>query len=487
MDNIAYNSLIQSGAGQPLGGKEFRFPLNGYSSTIHASRMPSAYTPGSVNVILNTVGNLDASGGTRPGLKAFKGTQPETKNRFYWIWPNGETIAWNKDNLMSVDELGDRIVMPNGTVMFNPHEYFNVTATKGEVPPNAYCVSWYRDRMIVGHKEMWYASRIGDYSDFDYGGDAEDVSRAVAGNLSLDGREGDSITCVAAIHNIALVMATQHTLWIVSGEITQSLTLVSDCIGIVEKDSWCWDGSRFWFMSYNGLYSMALGEKPVEMTGHMRDKVRGWLYATLIYDPERHGIHIIGYDENMNVTDWFYDIANNAMWYLRYPEKMRPLGGGLAMIDKHGNKGKVVFYCADGVFRYWDEDLDTDDGVAIESALALGPVCHTTGNTECAFLAELDCTLAAWTGTSARLSGFCGVNFDEVRRWLYYTTMDTSPDDWSNLGDFHYTINTMWHHVLRPRKRCNTFGMFIWSLSGKWRLQSVTAVHRGCGRIRKAY
>ena len=209
MDADTYNNAAQGAARQPLGGKEIRFPYSGQSSVIASNRLGCSYTPASVNVILRSPRNWDRCGGTRPGLKAFTGTQPTTPTPNHWLWPNGEA-------------------MPDGSVLLNPHETFNVGASKGAVPSTFTACAWYRDRMIVSNGTMWYASRIGDLTDFDYGGDYADVSRPVAGNVALAGHEGETITALAAVADSMLVIATKRSLWRVTGEVTQSLSPVSE-------------------------------------------------------------------------------------------------------------------------------------------------------------------------------------------------------------------------------------------------------------------
>ena len=486
MDEETYSNAAQASARQPLGGKEIRFPTGGQSSVISSSRLGVSYTPASVNVVFRSPHSWNKCGGTRPGLKAFTGTQPTPPPNGKWLWPNGEPITWpNGDNIV-FSEIGSKIVMPDGGTLFDQHETFSVGAAKGSVPDSFTSCAWYRDRMVVGSGTMWYASRLGALDDFDYGGDIADVSRAVAGNVALAGREGEAITALAAIADSMLYIATKRSLWRVTGEITQSLSQVSDHIGIVSRHAWCWDGLRFWFWSDKGLYALVAGEPPVAMTQHLEDVVRGWTAATLVFDSERNGIHIFGTDGSSAATDWFYDIANKALWKLQYPSVKRPVSGGLAML---GGKNRAVFLCADGTFRYWDEAQATDDGTNIVSALAMGPVTHTTGNTENAFLAELDFEMdtSVTSQSGVHVSGCAGRTTDEVIEaakshvgWVAGGASGTSAYE-----KFAYSVIPGWQRVVRPRIRCNSFAAVVWSTAGRWAVSKITAVHRGCGRIRR--
>ena len=486
MDEETYSNVAQATAKQPLGGKEMRFPFSGQSSVVSSSRLGVSYTPAAVNVILRSPYSWGKCGGTRPGLKAFTGQQPTAPSPSHWLWPNGEPIKWPDGKIVSFSEMGAKIIMPDGGALYNLHETFTVSASKGDVPASLSACAMYRARRIVANGTMWYASRLGDYADFDYGGDIADVSRAVAGNVALAGREGENVTALAAIADSMLYVATKRALWRVNGEVTQSLSVVSDHIGIVSRDAWCWDGMRFWFMSDKGLYALVAGEPPVNMTQHLRDEVSGWTAATLIFDSERNGIHIIGTNGSGAATDWFYDIANKAMWKLQYPQTKRPTAGGLAMI---GKKNRVVFLCADGTWRYWDESQETDDGTAIISALAMGPIIHTTGNTENAFLAELDFEMDKdlTPSSGVKVSGCIGRTTNEAIEaaknqveWVASGAAGTSA-----YSKFMYAVSIGWQKVVRPRIRCNSFAAVVWSVSGRWAISKITAVHRGCGRIRR--
>ena len=486
MDEETYSNVAQATAKQPLGGKEIRFPYSGQSSVVSSSRLGVSYTPASVNVILRSPHSWNKNGGTRPGLKAFTGTVPAAPEPSHWLWPDGEPIKWPDGKFVAFTEMGSKIVMPDGGALFNLHETFSVSASKGDVPASFSACAMYRARMVVASGTMWYASRLGDCSDFDYGGDIADVSRAVAGNVALAGHEGETITALAAIADSMMYVATKRSLWRVSVEVTQSMSQVSDHIGIVSRHAWCWDGMRFWFMSDKGLYAIVAGEPPMNMTPHLEDVVRGWSAATLIFDSERNGIHIFGTTGTGAATDWFYDIANKAMWKLQYPAAKRPVSGGLAML---GGLNRVVFLCADGTWRYWDETQATDDGTAIISALAMGPVTHTTGNTENAFLAELDFEMDTGITSSSgiRISGCAGRTTDEVIEaaksivgWVAGGASGTSAYE-----KFAYSVVPGWQKVVRPRIRCNSFAAVVWGTSGRWAISKITAVHRGCGRIRR--
>ena len=154
-----------------------------------------------------------------------------------------------------------------------------------------------------------------------------------------------------------------------------------------------------------------------------------------------------------------------------------------------GGKNRVVFLCADGTWRYWDESQATDDGTPIVSALAMGPVTHTTGNTENAFLAELDfemdkdLTPSSGVSVSGCVGRTANETIDAAKNHVGWVSGGASGT--SAYAKFTYAVATGWQKVVRPRIRCNSFAAVVWSTSGRWAISKITAVHRGCGRIRR--
>ena len=121
MDAETYMNAAQATARQPLGGKEIRFPFNGQSSIVGSSRLGSSYTPAAVNVLMRSPRSWDKCGGTRPGLRAFEGTQPAAGATSRWMWPNGEPIRWANGDTMTFSEIGSLVTMPDGGVLFDQH------------------------------------------------------------------------------------------------------------------------------------------------------------------------------------------------------------------------------------------------------------------------------------------------------------------------------------------------------------------------------
>ena len=419
MDRQAYSEAVESATNQRLGGKEFRFPVGGISDAVSESRLAGFCTSAAFNVLFRIPHKLSENGGTRPGLSA-------------------------------------------------------VNATLKPAHPSDVI---YRDRLVTWDGSVWMISRTGKHDDFDFGGDSGDPTRATSGNVALAGTSGESITAAIPVNDRFLFVATRRAIRMIVGEPTAAAVHLSDGIGVISRDAWCFDGiSRVWFIGENGLYAMNLGEPPVLVTQHLRDTLAGRESATLVHDPYRNGIHILNSSE-----DAFFDIENSAYWPMSYNFAFRPVSGGSAIVN---GVNQAVFLCADGAQRRWDESADTDDGVAIKSAVAMGPVVHTTGDTEQAFLAEVDLGFAADSShvNVSLYTGKTAADSEELARTAVCAVASGSEPT----GDkMRYSVGSGgWNKVLRPRVRCNSFAFVVWSTNGRWRFSKITAVHRGCGRIR---
>lgn len=175
-------------------------------------------------------------------------------------------------------------------------------------PPEAY----YHARRFYADGALWYASRTGNYADYDMGGDGEDVTRPVMGSAKNPSFPADEpITAIFAPTNHAVFMATANSLWIMRGEPTSGqFILRSATVGCVSRDAWAWDGTRYYVLSANGLYSFTPDEPPVRISDQIPVDLRGMSAAAMHYDPVDEVLHV--------VTDtkgsWTYEIANRAWW-----------------------------------------------------------------------------------------------------------------------------------------------------------------------------
>lgn len=296
------------------------------------------------------------------------------------------------------------------------------------IPPSissAVPEAYYRARRFYADGAMWYASRTGDYEDFNVGGDGEDATRPVAGSVKLPFRPADEgITALFAPDNGAIYMATASTLWMLSGEPTGgTFRLVSPDVGCVSPQAWAWDGARYYILSAKGLYSFAPGESPIRISDEIPADLRGASAAALAYDATDRLVHV--------VTDtrgsWTYELDDKAWW----------------PFDISTNAS----YVAIGPFR--TSGRDDEDGMldTIHAAMAAGSATVTL-EVYTAKTAE-DALIAARGGNAA----------------------------------FTASLSAGFNHTIRPRVR-GAWCVVMLRAEGAWAYETMTATFKQLGRLR---
>ena len=431
--------------------KLLRFPLGGlakdgsYRDTTYPTEESVYSTPMAKNVIGECAFSGRLRGGSRPGLKAVEDV--ESSGTAKWLWPNGEPILWPDDKQM-VFETFESASLPNGSNIILSH------------PP--ICI--YRDRVFKAEGSVWMASRTGDHGNFDFGGEADDPTKACAGNLAYAGRKGEDITAFATFGDSRIFIATRRSLSVISGEPTSAMAVVSDNVGIVSSDAWCNADGVLYFIGPNGLY-VSDGSSAILVSKQLPNDLKGLDYALLVYDPHYLGIHIFTMSQ-----DWFFDIERKAFWPVEYPATMMPDAGGVAMI---GGVNRVIFHCVDGEWRYWDDSQDTDDGEAIESYVAIGPF-------KCGVNDDVDGMIDAITATMAK--GSADVTIEVFTAKSAEESVSRSTDE-NQSPHSTFNVTQGWNPVVRPRVR-GAWCVFVLRATGRWAYESIQANIKVLGRLR---
>ena len=393
--------------------KRLKFPLLGvaknlsYQDTTYPTEGREYATPMAVNVIGSCVFEGRTRGGSRPGLAA----------------------------------------VPQGTQVTEAHPTDII----------------YRDRKVTWDGSVWMASRTGKHSDFDFGADFGDPTRAVAGNVALAGKSGEAITAAIPVSDGVLFLATLRAIRMVQGEPTAAVSPVSDNIGVISRDAWCFDGQRVWFIGANGLYAMAPGESPLLASAQLPEDFKGWSTATLVYDAENRGIHIFG------PSDYFYDIEAKAVWPIQYNAAILPSAGGAAVVN---GVNKAVFRVGSSWY-FWDENATKDGGLYdILSEVLIGPFRCGVRDDGDGLLDSITATLAK-DSTSQLVAVFVSHSAEGA-------VEAAASDDGSAAS---YTISEGWNAVIRPRRR-GAWSVLSIRGQGRWAYESILANIKTLGRLR---
>jgi hypothetical protein len=368
-----------------------------------------------------------------------------------------------------------------------------VWASKGTVPHGCPLVCLYRDRVILGGADhVWYASRQGDPTDWDFGADMNDPGRAVAGQVERAGHIGEPLTAIIPHGDSILTLASPNAMWALRGDPADgSLAVLSTEIGIVAPQAWAMapDGLLA-FVSYDGVYVATPGERPVRFSAerlpqHLQDIDPACHTITMAYDANERGFHLFvtpNAVEGVTAqgTHWWIDIEHKAMWPVIVPATMQPVAA--TRISGANGLSEVVFGCRDGYLRKFSRSAAADDGTAIASHVLLGPFRMTSDDISDAMLTEVHGILAANVDTVQ-----CGVIVGDSAE----ECADRAVEDIEGVMRGHepvyararYSLTELRNKVFRPRAR-GVWAVIWLSSTTPWALETVAVTIAQLGRIR---
>ncbi len=218
-----------------------------------------------------------------------------------------------------------------------------LVARKGELVQNTTGVVNWRNRLfwygVKGQPNNYFASRVGDAWDYDYG--AGDDARAIAGNNTVYSRIGNPIQAICSMGDNRCVFGCSREIWEIRGDpaaggVSRRLT---EQTGMLGQNAWCTDDvGNLYFFGEEGMYRYVPGSQPVNLTSERLPDLSGYEYVkpgttgstgehyiSMLYDADRHGInlYLTPFEEDTS-THIFYDIRNDSFFPEGYPDDMAP-------------------------------------------------------------------------------------------------------------------------------------------------------------------
>jgi len=286
--------------------KEIAFPNGvgrGLSLRQSAGRRDRYLSPWSLNVKIE-----DSTGRLRGGS---------------WSPPEVDVTA--PQTIYLTDDSGNRLTDGSGNYIYWRIETPVIHSSEQEfVDPGpdapathaAQCI--YRGRFVCPTDSIIFASRLGDYTDWDYGVDISDSGRPFIIQLAEAGEIGGAVTALIPHKDAYMLAATADSLWVVQGDPMADGTLrnISRDVGIICATAWCRDHlDRYYFLSSHGLYTVgpsgdglqALSEDviPEHLTGVTDDE------TVLVYD---HASRSVLIHVPSAAVSWLYETEQQAFW-----------------------------------------------------------------------------------------------------------------------------------------------------------------------------
>lgn len=247
----------------------------------------------------------------------------------------------------------------------------SIIASKGTVPTGCTFGAVYRDRLILaGSDNTIYSSKMGDYSNWDYGGNVSDASRAILWQLALASDVGFKPTAMIPNKDSSLIIASRNTLWVLRGDPAGGqLQRISDNIGIVSSKAWCVADGVIFFLSDCGVYKIGVDGSGLAMVSEnalpieLKDVNTSTTKVMMEYEQDRKIVHVYLKTSGGNDTHWNYELQTEAWWAVRLQNDHSPVA-----VCKH--KGEVILAGGDGYVR--KVGGINDDGTAIQSHVLIG-------------------------------------------------------------------------------------------------------------------
>lgn len=254
----------------------------------------------------------------------------------------------------------------------------HLTETYGIIPPNCPLVCVYRNRLVLaGPNHVFYCSRAGDPTDWDYGADPDDTARAVGGTTFEGGEIGGPIRALIPHSDDYLIIACDSSLHVLRGDPASGgqIDVLSREVGVVSSTSWCMlPDSSVLILAHGGLYQVPAGASnfPVEFS---RDKLPFDLTAvdpdenviSMVYDPKFHGVHLyITPVDGSTGSHWWIDWANKGFWPVALRDNHQPTAA-CAYLASASTGIWVVLAGVDGWLRSYEKNVHDDQDPPVES------------------------------------------------------------------------------------------------------------------------
>lgn len=330
-----------------------------------------------------TIPVSDSNGNMSPGVPRIFSSQ--IQNKMYFC--DGIVIKVYNPTTASVAEL----VASVGTI---PGDNRNTA-------PRLMC-GW-RDRLVIAGWRFdpfnWAMSAAGDPTNWAFNPFPALETGAVIGNNSAAGLNPDVLTCIFAYSDEILMMGGSRSIYQMTGDPLSGgrIDLVTNEIGMAFGRPFCRDGSGvIYFMSNRGsIYRFAPGGLPEQISDPINQLVLGIDFDKNIvcsaWDERSYGAHFwISPVAAGPALHYFFDAHSGAFWQDQYQNTHNPFAA-VSWEDGDPNQRFILIGCNDGVIRKLDINAKDDDGIAIQSSCAFGPIKDKDGQK--LYISDLQCDL----------------------------------------------------------------------------------------------
>lgn len=288
------------------------------------------------------------------------------------------TVAAYK-RFFSVDGATSKIIDP----IANTETNWALSVTAGALPAGCRAIALYRGSLHLANQaenpSAWYASRVADWNDWDFGSTPE-ATAAVAGVNSLVGVPGDAIVAMIPIANDYLLFGCASSFWMLAGDIRfrGSINRLEPGFGLLGPRAWCYgEGGRIFVMTPAGLGVFSGGGFQNLTRGRVPELLEINTNTTrvmLAYDSVDRCVYIFltPFSGSSAGSHWMYDIDGDAFWPLRFTTAAE---GPFSVVSVQGDnieERRFLYGGSDGRVRRITE-LAIDDDMTETSQGVVNP------------------------------------------------------------------------------------------------------------------
>ena len=263
-------------------------------------------------------------------------------------------------------------------------------ATKGEIPPRAKLVGFWRGRMVLARDpedpQDWHMSALGDADDWDKNPAVLTATMAISGNNARCGKMPDAVNAIIPYSDDLLLFGCDSNIYRLTGDPMAGgqIDSVSTVTGVAFGEAWCKDpeGIIYFYGSRGGVYAMSPQGEIQSLTQarierRLQDIDLERYRIKLVWNDREQGLHVYQcpfYFDGVVLRSWFWDKRNNAWYEDELASSTKQPSATCVMDGDSYDDRRMLIGCEDGVVRMYDNEIATDAGDRIDSKVLFGPM-----------------------------------------------------------------------------------------------------------------
>ena len=263
-------------------------------------------------------------------------------------------------------------------------------AEKGEIPPRAKLIGFWRGRMVLARDpedpQDWHMSALGDADDWDKNPAILTATMAISGNNARCGKMPDAVNAIIPYSDDLLLFGCDSNIYRLTGDPMAGgqLDSVSTVTGVAFGEAWCKDpeGIIYFFGSRGGVYAMSPQGEIQSLTQarierRLQDIDLERYRIKLVWNDREQGLHVYQcpfYFDGVVLKAWYWDKRNNAWFEDELASSAKQVASTCVMDGDSYDDRRLLIGCEDGVVRMYDNEIATDDGDRVDSRVLFGPM-----------------------------------------------------------------------------------------------------------------